>query len=131
MGVDLYTDDLLWRLPRDALGGPVADLCRGVPDTHAPLVARLIEKWCVELNAPSRTVSALTSANASTFWSTYWEITAARAFQTMELAVDLAPRVGSQTPDMVVTRPGIRSMVEVFAVTPARATARRRRDSPE
>jgi hypothetical protein len=75
-------------------------------------------------NAPRRMVGALTSADASTFWSAYWEITVARAFQNMEFVVDLAPRVGGRTPDMVVTRPDLRSIVEVFAVTSRQGRSR-------
>lgn len=118
----LYSSKVLNNLPGAAQDGPVAALCRRSDTTWAPLVADLIDSWCRTLEPSKKTLVDLVSPDASTFWSAYWEVTVGKAFQVMDFDVNMKANVGGLTPDMMVSRSGWRSMVEVFAVLDDHAT---------
>ncbi len=111
-----YDAALLASLPETALDGPVANLCRG--STPAAVAsAALLEGWVERFQAPRKCRDDITSPEASAFWSGWWELATAAAMSSLGFAVDLRGRLpDGRTPDLIVERGGLKTMVEVFVV---------------
>lgn len=122
---DLSYNSALWEtIPADRRTGVVAQLCKPDQFSYAEPAARLIEQWFNAFGRGNRRLlSRLTSPDDDTFWSSWWELAAARFFAAGDFTVEMEPKVGGLTPDLSVDGSGVAAYCEVFVLNPAKADA--------